>query len=120
MAQPHLKIDARPSFYTSSNSSQAGPYFAPIRDRAVTLSLEADQVLWRWYERSFSHNLSVSAGNYWQQGFGSGAVGSLRYQQAWRHDPLTEWRYGVTFGRAIYDGVPENSGALFLNLLHRF
>jgi len=120
VTQPHLKIDARPSFYTSSNSSQAGPYFAPIRDRVASLSLEADHVIWRWYERSFTHNLSVSAGNYWQQGFGSGAVGSLRYQQVWRHDPLTEWRYGISFGRAIYDGVPENSGALFVNLIHRF
>lgn len=120
VAQPHFWLDLRPALQVSRNSSQQGPYFSPLQDRALHLGLEAEQVLWRRYDATWLHRLTVSAGSYWQQGFGADAVGSVGYQQVWRNDPWTEWRIGLDLGRSVYDGVPENSGTLFVNVLHRF
>lgn len=62
----------------------------------------------------------ATLGSYWQQGYGAGVVGGLRYAQVWRHDPLTELRYGVEVHRALYDGVAERDVLLFATLNHRF
>jgi biofilm PGA synthesis protein PgaA len=120
LTTPRWRLDARPSFYTSSNSREGAPYFNPSRDRAAGLSFDIDHLVWREYERSFGHQLQLSAGSYWQQDYGSSATGSLLYQHTWRHQPFTEWRYGVQFARNAYDGVGENTLLLFLNLNHRF
>jgi len=120
VAEPHFKLDARPGLYASTNTLEGAPYFNPSRDRLVSLGLEADHVLWRRYERSFSQHLVATVGSYWQQGYGAGVVGGLRYEQIWRHDPLTELRYGIDFNRAIYDGVAERNALFFANLNHRF
>lgn len=120
VAQPTLKIDLRPAFYTSTNSLAGAPYFNPSRDRSFSLGLEADHLTWRRYERSFHQRLVATLGSYWQQGYSSGAVGGVRYEHVWRHDPLTELRYGIELARSRYDGVPERNGIFFANLNHRF
>jgi biofilm PGA synthesis protein PgaA len=120
VAEPHLKLDLRPSLYASSNSLPGAPYFNPSRDALVLIGLEADHVAWRRYERSFSQRLVVNAGSYWQQGYASGAVGGLRYEHVWHNNPLTEWRYGIELDRSRYDGVPERTAILFANLDHHF
>ena len=120
LAEPKLKVDLRPAFYTSSNSLAGAPYFNPSRDRSFSLAVQADHLTWRRYDRSFSQSLVLTLGNYWQQGYASGAVGAVRYEQVWRNDPLTELRYGVEFARSRYDGVNERNGIFFINLNHRF
>jgi len=120
VTEPHFSLDLRPGFYTSTNTLAGAPYFNPSRDRSFSLGAQADHVIWRRYERSLSQSLSATVANYWQQGYGSGAVGGLRYEQVWRNDPLTEWRYGAELARSSYDGVPERNGILFVNFNHRF
>jgi biofilm PGA synthesis protein PgaA len=120
LAQPRVKIDLMPALYRSTNSLQGVPYFNPVSDRSMALSLRTEQLLWRRYERSFGHELTLTGGSYWQQDYGTGSIGSLRYQQAWRNDPRTSLNWGVEIRRAIYDGVPERSANVFLNLNHRF
>jgi biofilm PGA synthesis protein PgaA len=117
---PRFRLEVRPSFYMSSNSADGAPYFNPSRDRAPSLAFNADHLVWREYERSFSQQLQLAAGSYWQQGFGSAATGSVLYQHTWRWQPTTEWRYGLQFARNAYDGVGENALLLFLHLNHRF
>ena len=119
VAEPRLKVDLRPALYTSTNSLAGAPYFNPSRDRSLSLGVEADHLTWRRYERSFNQRLVVTVGNYWQQGYGSGAVGGLRYEHVWRNDPLTELRYGVELARSRYDGVAERNGIVFATLNHR-
>ena len=81
------------------------PDFNPARDRSLALTLRGEQLLWRRYERSFSHELTLTGGNYWQQDHGSGGIGSLRYQQTWRDDPLSSlnrrspWKASSTMAR---------------------
>ena len=80
----------------------------------------AEQRLSQFYEQSLWHALTVAAGGYWQRDYGSDAIGSLRYEQRWRHDPLTEFGYGGEVSRRAYDGTPENLWLLFASLRHRF
>ena len=120
VAVPFFTLDVRPGFYASSNSLAGGPYFNPVRDRSVSVDLEANHQIWRRYERSLNHQLVLALGSYWQQDYGAGAVGGLRYQQRLRFDPLTEWRWGLEFNRSRYDGVGENAATFFINLNQRF
>jgi biofilm PGA synthesis protein PgaA len=120
LTTPGLQLDARPSYYTSSNSLDGAPYFNPSRDRAIAVAFDADHLIWREYERSFGQQLQWVVGSYWQDGYGSKTTGSLLYQHTWRWQPFTEWRYGAQFARNAYDGVGENTLLLFLNFNHRF
>ncbi|MEN9543180.1 MAG: poly-beta,6 N-acetyl-D-glucosamine export porin PgaA, partial [Pseudomonadota bacterium] len=117
---PQLDLVLRPDFYASRNSLAGGPYFNPARDRSGSLGITAEQRLSQNYERSLWHALTVSGGSYWQQGYGANAIGSLRYEQRWRHDPRSEIGYGIETDRRVYDGQPERAWLLFANLNHRF
>jgi hypothetical protein len=103
--QPHFDLDIRPEYYASRNSKLGAPYFNPVSDQALTLALEAEHVISRHYDRSWVQRVVFAAGSYRQEGFGSGAIGSLSYEQRYRFDPTFEIRYGVEMNRRIYDGT---------------
>ncbi|MFL6528752.1 MAG: poly-beta-1,6 N-acetyl-D-glucosamine export porin PgaA [Chthoniobacterales bacterium] len=117
---PHLDVTLRPELYASENSSNAGPYFSPLRDFSASLTIDAEHVLWRRYERSFGHRLAVTGGSYWQENFGSGWTGNILYEQVWQRQPWCELRWGVQFRRAIYDGDSTPSIDTFIRLNWRF
>jgi biofilm PGA synthesis protein PgaA len=117
---PRLDVVLRPEFHISSNTESSRPYFNPSRERAALMAATVEQRLSQVYERSLRHALTVAAGVYWQRDYGRDAIGSLRYEQRWRHDPLTELSYGSEVSRRVYDGRIENPWSLFANLRHRF
>ncbi len=89
-------------------------------DRSAALSVDIEHVIWRFYDQSFGQRLVLTGGAYWQENYGTGAIGAARYEQVWRNDPWTEVRYGVEVNRRLYDGVGENAFVLFANLVQRF
>jgi poly-beta-1,6 N-acetyl-D-glucosamine export porin PgaA len=118
--RPRFDVTLRPEVYASRNSLENAPYFNPSQDFAATLAVDVQHVIWREYERSFGQRVVASAGSYWQQGYGTGGIGGVLYEQAWRSDPRTEFRYGVEWNRRLYDGVPERTWILFASLVTRF
>lgn len=118
--QPHFDLDIRPEYYASRNSKLGAPYFNPVNDQALTLAIEAEHVISRQYDRSWVQRFVFSAGSYRQDGFGSGAIGSLSYEQRYRFDPTFEIRYGVEMNRRIYDGTAERALTGFFSLNKRF
>jgi hypothetical protein len=52
--------------------------------------------------------------------FPTSVIATLRYEQRWRFDPLTEFNYGVELSRRVYDGSVENTAALTFGLRQRF
>jgi biofilm PGA synthesis protein PgaA len=118
--QPHFDLTLRPEFYTSRNSLVGAPYFNPSSDQAATLALEAEHVIWRRYDKSWTQRLVVSGGNYWQEGYGSGGIYSISYEQRYRFDPTFEIRYGIDGNRRIYDGAGERAVTAFIGLNKRF
>lgn len=117
---PQASVTLAPSFYTSSNSETAVEYFSPKRDWALNLAAQGERVIWRRYDRSFGDRLVVGAGNYWQQDYGSGWIAEVGYQQFYKVDHAWEVNYGLGWNRRIYDGDPERSWQVNMNLVVRF
>ncbi|WP_414604886.1 poly-beta-1,6 N-acetyl-D-glucosamine export porin PgaA [Stenotrophomonas sp. AR029] len=107
LIRPRWLLDGLASAYTSRGSRDDAPYFNPKRDRMVEIGLRIDQQLWRHYERHFRHRLTVSLGDYWQDGFGSALVPTVSYMHEWQLGPGRVLEYGVRWSRPVYDGHRE-------------
>jgi biofilm PGA synthesis protein PgaA len=117
---PHFDLILRPNLYSSQNERNDGPYYSPLRDFSGSVGLDAQHVIWRKYGRSFGHRLVVTCGEYWQEGFGAGWIGSVGYEQVYQNSPWTEIRYGVQGSRRIYDGDVVPSIDFFIRFDVRF
>ena len=117
---PGFDLTGRAEAYASSNTlGGLTPYYNPSQDLSVTGGLLAEHVLWRRYDNSLVHALSVDAGLYAEQGFANNWIGTINYEHRWRFDPLTEFRYGVMLMRRVYDGSVENTLGFVIGLRQR-
>lgn len=107
LTRPTLTLDGLGSLYASRGSREDAPYFNPSEDHSVEIGMRVDQQLWRHYERHFRHRLTVSVGQYWQQGFGSAIVPSAEYRHEWQIGEGRIFEYGVSWSRPVYDGQRE-------------
>lgn len=107
LTRPTVLVDGLGSVYASRGSLDDVPYFNPSEDRSVEIGLRVDQQLWRHYERHFRHRLTVSVGNYWQQGYGSALIPSAEYRHEWQLADGRIFEYGVSWSRPVYDGQRE-------------
>jgi len=120
IAGPVYSLEVTGALYASGNSQAGAPYFNPSRDFSPTLELANEWLQWRRYTRSFRHRVVLTAGNYWQQGFGTGPVYGARYEQEWAADDRLTLRYGI--GRSLhpYDGEKTARNYAVLSLNWRF
>jgi biofilm PGA synthesis protein PgaA len=118
--RPHLKVSIRPEFYTSHNTRFDAPYFNPQHDASANVSAEIDHVIWRRYERSFRQSLTAGVGPYWQAHFRADWLGQISYRQSFELQPGLELRYGVDFGRRVYDSQPVHDASIVVSLTKRF
>src|SRR5690606_289974 len=105
--RPHFLLDGLAGLSASRGSRQDTPYFNPSRDGTLELGLRADQLVWREYERHFRHRFTATAGRYWQEGFSTAWVPSLRYEHEWQFGMGRVLTYGINWSRPVYDGVRE-------------
>ncbi|MGS1079568.1 poly-beta-1,6 N-acetyl-D-glucosamine export porin PgaA [Pseudoxanthomonas beigongshangi] len=105
--RPHFLLDGLAGVSASRASREDTPYFNPSRDGTLELGLRADQLVWREYERHFRHRFTATAGRYWQEGFGTAWVPSLRYEHEWQFGLGRVLTYGINWSRPVYDGVRE-------------
>lgn len=119
ITQPHYKLTAHLRADNSRNTKMDAIYFNPERDLDTSVVLDNEWMLWRRYDRSFSHRLQVGAGNYWQKNFGSDTTWMISYEQGFKLNDSFEVNYGILRSRHPYDGTNEHSTQLFtrLNLL---
>jgi hypothetical protein len=117
---PHLTLDAIPEFYASWNTRRDAPYYNPLDDFSGALSVVANHILYRRYSFVYSHNLGVTAGEYWEHGFGGLFAASVTYQQRLRMSDSWEGSLGVRLRRQPYDGKAEDSVTLFAGIDWRF
>jgi biofilm PGA synthesis protein PgaA len=120
ITQPHFTIDAIGELYTSQNSLRNAPYFNPAEDLSGSLTLTANQILYRRYSFVYSHRLSVTGGDYLESGFAGGFSGNLYYEQRLRVNDSWEGALGVQLRRQPYDGHAENSFAILGSIDWRF
>lgn len=107
VSRPRLLVDALAGAYASRGSHDDTPYFNPSRDASLELGLRADHLAWRRYSRHLRQRLTVSANNYWQEGYGSAWIPSLRYEHEWRLGEGGTLVYGLGWSRPVYDGQRE-------------
>jgi len=117
---PRFKLETNLGVWHSRNSRDGAPYFNPARDTSATLEVAGEWTTWRSYENNFKQRLAIGAGRYWQQGFASGPVWTVRYDHAWEFDRRVALRYGI--GRLLqpYDGVGTGRTFFSLTLDWRF
>lgn len=119
ITQPHYQLTTHIRVDASRNDKNDAIYFNPERDLDTSVVLDNKWILWRRYERSFSHRLQIGAGDYWQKNFGSDLTWMISYEQQFKWDDRFEIDYGITRNRHPYDGTNELSTQFFsrLNLL---
>ncbi|TMJ23511.1 MAG: hypothetical protein E6G95_19445 [Alphaproteobacteria bacterium] len=117
---PGFDLTGRLEAYASSNTlGGLTPYYNPTRDLSLTGGMLVEHVLWRRYDTSLVHALTLDAGLYAEHGYASDWIGTLAYEHRWRFDPLTEFRYGISLMRRVYDGSVENTLGFTIGLRQR-
>ena len=119
---PIYTLDVRTDAYTSQNSRAAADvsYFNPRSDVSLSVTLDNRWQQIRRYERNFEHRVLLTAGDYWQEGFGSGPLYAVRYELTYAPDDRSIFGVGVGRTWRPYDGVRERLDALYLTLGWRF
>lgn len=108
LSRPHLLINGLVDASAGRGSRADAPYFNPGRDASLGVGVRIDHLAWRRYERFFRHRLSVTAGPYWQEGFGARIVPTARYEHEWSFGLGSTLVYGANWSRPVYDGVREH------------
>lgn len=105
---PHYLLTGQLELYAGRATQTGGPYFNPESDASVFGSLINEWITWRRYDHVFRQRLIVSAGQYWQEDFGAGPIGDVRYEHDWQLGPGFSFSYGIGFSSRVYDGDREN------------
>lgn len=113
---PVFKLDSALSLATSRSSARDVPYFNPASDQEATVTLIAEWRTWRRYRRSFTQQLQVFAGRYWQQDFQDGATSGAQYGHQWDIDGDFTLGYGLGISTHPYDGIRDQRHYGYLNL----
>lgn len=115
-ADAHHVTSGRGELYLSRASETGGLYFNPSRDAYLGYGVRHDWLTWRDYDRSFTQRFAVTPGLYWQEGFGAGFTGALRYEHLWQLERKWRLRYGAGWASRVYDGGRERQWDVVLAL----
>jgi biofilm PGA synthesis protein PgaA len=105
---PALTVDALVDLAGTRNSLPQQAYYSPARDLQSLLGVNVAQVFAHRYERYLKNSLTLQAGSYFEQGYGSHWVERIGDKLAYHASSALELDFGLTFGRAVYDGMRQN------------
>ena len=116
---PRYKLTLHARTDASDNTQNNAIYFNPDRDLEYGAILDNEWMLWRHYDRSFTHRLQLGAGSYWQKNFGSDNTWFASYEHQWKLDDRFALTYGISRNSHPYDGLNEYATQYFgkLNFL---
>jgi biofilm PGA synthesis protein PgaA len=117
---PIYKLDTRLDLDASRNTLDNTNYFNPKRDLSAAVTLQNQWLQFRHYESSLTHELDVGCGDYYQQGYGQGAIALLRYQAVYQVNRRVALKAGAGTGIRPYDGRRETLDVLTFNVQGRF
>ena len=95
----HHQVYLSEEFYASDNSENDVGYFNPEQDYSFRIAAKYYGILWRRYEKSYVHRLTIGAGNYKQKNHSNAGIWDIEYQHQWTPYPSTEIKYGVLHRR---------------------
>lgn len=117
---PEYILNTTLSAYYSHNTKQNVPYFNPKNDVSLAVTFDNDWLTYRRYDKSFHQRFALTAGGYWQDGFGSGPIGAFLYEHRWNTDYRLELIYGGAVTSRMYDGGRETGIQYYMTLNWRF
>lgn len=113
---PVFKLDSILGMAASHNSLRDAAYFNPANDHEATATLKGQWRTWRRYRRSFTQQVQIFSGRYWQDDFGGGSTYGAQYGHEWAIDDVLTVSYGIGISSHPYDGVREKRDYGYLNL----
>jgi len=108
------------NLYASRNTRDDAPYFNPKSDWNLSATHMTEHTVWRILNRSFTHRLFLSLGNYKQSGFSNNVVASIRYEQEHEFSDTQALLWGTNLARNVYDGESVNGFSFYLNFKWQF
>jgi biofilm PGA synthesis protein PgaA len=117
---PIYKLDTDINLSTSKSSLENAAYFNPSRDYSADMQMMNEWTVWRHYQMSFKHTLTLGVGRYWQSGFESGVTQLVRYEQEWILDATRSIQYGIAHEKHPFDGEAAKTTSAFLNVSWNF
>lgn len=115
-----FKLDSAIDFSTTHSKKINVPYYSPKRDYAPSLEFAINQRLWRDYEYSFRHIVTIAYGRHWEQGHNTRWTGLVSYEHELNYIDWFYVKYGYARKRASYDGAPEYTNLFYLKLNIKF
>ncbi|HEX9812733.1 MAG TPA: hypothetical protein VGA88_11710 [Burkholderiales bacterium] len=106
-------------WYRSNNSLANTVYFNPSSDQSVALVHRTAFIFDSRFRRHVDA-LSLSAGAYEQEGFGSHGIYGVSYEQDYDFDDRRNLVIGVGYNRAYFDGAREDEWRLSVLYRRRF
>lgn len=91
----------------AGNSNDGVAYFAPESETSLWLRARGQLLSWKRDDRVFLQRLEGTGGQYFQQGYGSGALWDMRYEHVWTMGETWLLRYGIGQSWHPYDGDRE-------------
>lgn len=113
---PVFKLDSVLGVAASQNSLRNAAYFNPANDHEASATLKGEWRTWRRYRRSFTQQVQIFSGRYWQDDFGGGSTYGAQYGHEWAIDDVFSVSYGIGVSSHPYDGVREKRDYGYLNL----
>jgi len=106
--------------YRASNSVSNTVYFNPKNSQTLMLSYVSDWTNFQRYNQSFGQRLTVSIGRQSEDGFATGTIGGVSYDQRVSLSDTLSLNYGAGFIRRLYSGNVSSGPELHLNLNWKF
>jgi len=117
---PDFQADLGLDVAVSRNTLRDTPYFNPRSDLTILPTVSLTHTLYRRYESSWTHTVTLGAGSYTQRDFGTGAILSLGYGQRWQVNDALSMGASVTGVSRPYDGDREREVRVLFDLNLRF
>ncbi|OAI18647.1 hypothetical protein A1359_04635 [Methylomonas lenta] len=104
----------------SANTSTNVFYYSPKKDATVALTLDNDWLTYRNYETDFHQRVALTAGDYWQEDYGSNMIGNIQYEHRWHLGSDIELIYGGNRSYRYYDNALTQTWQMYLTADIRF
>jgi biofilm PGA synthesis protein PgaA len=105
---PSVTVDALVDLAGTRNAKPQQAYYSPARDFQGLLGVNVAQVFAHRYERYLKNILTLQAGSYYEEGYGSRWVERIGDKLAYHASGALEVDFALTFGRPVYDGQRQN------------
>jgi biofilm PGA synthesis protein PgaA len=117
----HSNLDLSGFLYWQGNESDTNRnYFNPKSIWSVSSALEFEKLIYRYYEKSLSHNVRLEIGQVTQHAFDSELFYSLDYFQRLQFSNALAITYGFGYASTYYDGLNEKGPKINFGLEYKF